>query len=244
MKRLWMVLGIAALVALMGAAALGAVVFAQDDEDGTGWPYDIRERMKEAVAKALGIEVQEYEDALATAREQVLEEAVAEGHLTQEQADRMRERESEGFAPGRRGAFGPGAKEGFEHRMPGMAPYHGGQSSGAALAKALGLTAEELAAELKDGKTIAEVAEAQEVELDEVVDALMAPMAEMLTQAVEAGKLSQEQADEKLEQMRVQILKTMEEGFPVWRPGPGRFPKDGSRMKPYHFGDIPGQGES
>ena len=236
MKRFWMVLGIAALVALVGAAALGAVVFAQDDEDGTGWPYDIRERMKEAVAKALGIEVQEYEDALETAREQVLEEAVTEGHLTQEQADRMRERGAE--------AFGPHAREGYEHRMPGMAPYHGGQSSAAALADLLGLTPEELLAELKDGKTLADVAKAQEVKVEAVVEALMAPKAERLAQAVEAGRLTQEKADEMLGQMEAGILKAVEEGIPAWGPGPGRFPKDGSRMKPYRFGDIPGQGES
>ena len=244
MKRLWVVLGIAGLVALVGAAALGAVVFAQDNEDGTGWPYDIRERMKEAVAKALGIEVQEYEDALATAREQVLEEAVAEGHLTQEQADRIRERGTEGFGPGKRGAFGPGAKEGFGHWMPGMAPHHGWHSSGAVLPEVLGLTAEELLAELKDGKTIADVAEAQGVALEEVVDALMEPMEEMLAQAVDAGELSQEQADEKLELMEGKILKALEEGFPAWKPGPGRFPNGGGRMQPYRFGDVPGQGES
>ncbi len=82
------------LVALVGAAALGAVVFAQDDEDGKGWPYDIRERMKEAVAKRWALRSRNTRMPLQTAREQVLEEAVAEGHLTQEQADRMRERGS------------------------------------------------------------------------------------------------------------------------------------------------------
>ena len=244
MKRLWIVLGIAGMIALVGAVGLGAVVFAQDDEDGQGWPFDIRDRMKAAVAEALGIEVQEYEDALTTAREQVLEEAVAEGHWTQEQADGMAERGIEGFAPGMRGWFGPRAKEGWEHRMPGKTPHAWGAPSSTALAELLGLTADELRAELKDGKTLAEVAEAQGVELDAVVDALMAPMAEKLAQAVEDGKLSQAEADEKLELMGEELLKALEEGLPIWKPAPGRFPRDGSRMGPPNSGDVPGQGES
>jgi hypothetical protein len=220
------------------------VVFAQDDEEGKGWPFDIRDRMKSAVAEALGIEVQEYEDALATARGQVLEEAVAEGYLSQEQADRMRERGAEGFGPGKRGGFVPRAKGRCEHRMPGKDPHAWGPSSEAVLTELLGLTAEELRAELKDGKTLADVTQARGVELDAVVDALMAPMDEKLAQAVKAGKLSQEEADEKLELMGEKILKALEEGLPLWKPAPGRFPREGSRIGPPNSDDVPGQGES
>jgi hypothetical protein len=161
---------------------------------------------------------------------------VAEGHLTQEEADRMRGRDAEGF--------GQGARGGFHQRVPGEIPHLGWKSSGAELTELLGLTGEELLAEVKDGKTLADVAEAQGVELDAVVDVLMAPMTEKLAEAVEAGYMTQEQANEKSEQMKGKILKALQEGFPVWKPAPSRLPNDGARMKPNHFGGFPGQSES
>jgi hypothetical protein len=80
--------------------------------------------------------------------------------------------------------------------------------------------------------------------LEEIVDALMAPMAEKLAQAIEAGKLTQEEADEKLELMEDKIRQSLEEGMPLWKPAPGRFPKERWRMQPPRNGDFPGQGES
>jgi hypothetical protein len=115
---------------------------------------------------------------------------------------------------------------------------------GTDVAELLGLTAEELRAELVDGKTLADVAEAQGVELDTVVEALLAPMAEKLAQAVEAGKLTQEEADEKLELMEDKVRQSLEEGMPLWKPAPGRVPKEGWRMQPPRNGDLPRQGES
>ncbi len=128
--------------------------------------------------------------------------------------------------------------------MPGMAPHLAGPCPAPHLAELLGLTAEELRAELQDGKTLGDVAKAQEVEMEVVVEALMAPMAEKLAQAVEAGKLTQEEADEKQNLMQDKILNALEKGFPLWKPAPGRFPKDGWRMNPPRDGNTPGQGES
>jgi hypothetical protein len=66
-------------------------------------------------------------------------------------------------------------------------------------AEALGLTPEELFAELHAGKTLDEIAEAQGVEMEAVHDALQAAreeaMRQAIEQAVEDGKMSQEQAD-------------------------------------------------
>jgi len=70
------------------------------------------------------------------------------------------------------------------------------------LAEVLDMTPEEIFAELEAGKTIAEIAAEQGVELAELVDALIAPHAEALAQAVEDGRLTQEQADWLLEHMR------------------------------------------
>ena len=102
MRKLWNN-GIATLVAILGVAAIGAVVYAQDAEEGSGWPFDFGQRFREAVAEVLGISVEEYDTAVETAQGQVVDEAVTEGWLTEDQAEQMRERMAEGFGPGMRG---------------------------------------------------------------------------------------------------------------------------------------------
>ena len=79
-----------------------------------------------------------------------------------------------------------------------------------AAAEALGLTPNELFAELHDeGKTLAEIAEEKGVDMAAVQDALNASRAEAqrqaIQQAVEDGNLSQEQAD--------WLLEGLEKGF-------------------------------
>ena len=93
------------------------------------------------------------------------------------------------------GAYGPG-----EHDCGGFEGEHGGMLD--VLAEILGMTPEEIFAELEAGKTIAEIAAGQDVELADLVDALIAPRAEALAQAVENDRLTQEQADWLLEHTR------------------------------------------
>ncbi len=70
-------------------------------------------------------------------------------------------------------------------------------------AEALGLTPEQFFAELHTGKTLAEIAEAQGVDLEAVQEAMNAAradaMREAIQQAVEDGRITQEQADWLLE---------------------------------------------
>ena len=79
-----------------------------------------------------------------------------------------------------------------------------------AAAEALGLTPEELFAELHAGKSLAEVAEAQGVDLEAVHEAMKAArveaMKQAIEQAVEEGRLTQEQADWLLEGLELGFL--------------------------------------
>ena len=72
-----------------------------------------------------------------------------------------------------------------------------------AAAEALGLTPEQLFAELHSGKSLADIAEAQGVDLKAVHEAMKAAQAEAMKQAnqqaVENGRLTQAQADWLLE---------------------------------------------
>jgi uncharacterized membrane protein len=70
-------------------------------------------------------------------------------------------------------------------------------------AEALGLTPEEFFAKLHDGVSLAEIAEEQGIELEDVYDAMnvdrVEAMREAIAQAVEDGSITQDQADWLLE---------------------------------------------
>jgi polyhydroxyalkanoate synthesis regulator phasin len=72
-------------------------------------------------------------------------------------------------------------------------------------AETLGLTPEELFAELRAGKSPAEIAEEQGVDVEALYDAVNAArgeaMQQAIEQAVEDGRLTQEQADQMLERL-------------------------------------------
>lgn len=74
-----------------------------------------------------------------------------------------------------------------------------------ALAEALGVDVETLFAELRSGKTLAELAEEKSVDLQAVYDAALGEVTEHLNAAVEAGFLTQAQADARLAQMTEHI---------------------------------------
>ena len=226
MRKFWKIMGVAAVVAILGAIAVVGVVAAQEPTDGwQAWASSFPQQMKGAVASALGISVEEYDAALGTAREQLLEQAVTEGHLTQEQADRMRERADQGlgFGPGMRGrgAWGPGKGWADSESSP-----------VAVAADALDMTADELSAELKDGKSIADVANERGVDPQTIADSILAGLKDRLAQAVADGKITQEQADQMLSRMEERAL-DLDSTFPFGGRG---FDMLGSRGRDFHKG--------
>ena len=84
-------------------------------------------------------------------------------------------------------------------------------------AEALGLTPEDLFAELHSGKTLEEIAEEQGIEMDALQEAMATArvdaMRQAIEQAVEDGNMTQEQAD--------WLLEGMEKGFLPRGRGPG-----------------------
>lgn len=232
MSRLWKIAGIAALVVILGTAILGAIAFAQDPEVGQNWPFDFREKMHEAIAEILGVEVDEYDAAIEQAHEQVLGEAVTEGWLTEDQAEQMRERHAEGIGPRGMDKSFFGSRMGFMGR--------GGNSFLAVAADELGMTASELMEELGNGKSIAEIAQEKGVDTQAIVDAHQAKLAETLAGAVEDGRITQKQADWMLEQSQERITEQLESTWEDCGPhrGPGRM-WDGGR--PGRPGGFPGK---
>ena len=77
----------------------------------------------------------------------------------------------------------------------------GGRNLGT-VAEVLGLEVDELRDQLSDGATIADVAGD---DLDAVIDALVADKTDRIAQAVEDGRLTQEEADEKLAEVEDRV---------------------------------------
>jgi hypothetical protein len=231
MRKFWKIAGIVALVVALGAMATVAVTYAQDSEDGLDWPFDFRARFREAIAGVLGISAEEYDAAVDQAQDQVLDQAAEEGWFTEDQADKVRERKAEGFPPGRRGL--PRGRGGFVED-------HGKALLNIA-AEELGMSAKDLWAELKDGKSVADVAAEQGVDTQVIVDAYLTKMSERLDQAVEDGKLTQERADWMLEQAGAKFQELMEKTWDDCDCRPGGF-RGGKR--PGRLGSFPGQSDA
>ncbi len=196
-----------------GAAAMAAVVGTGAAVGATQWsPQAENDAILADVAEQLGVEPAELEGAIEQALEDRLDEAVAAGRMTQEQADALKERIESGEFP----LFGGGGPGG-----PGM---HGGGPIGLdAAASYLGLSDEELRTELSDGSTLAEIAGEQGKSVDGLVAALVESAKADLADSVEAGRLTETQQAEILDGLEERITTLVNEGFRGGH-GPGGFP--------------------
>lgn len=93
----------------------------------------------------------------------------------------------------------------------------GGQANSlvAVAAELFGMEQADLVAELQGGKTLADVAEIKNVDVQDIVDAFLAPRAEVIAQAVADGKITQADADAM--QARMQAMVTAKVSQP-WQP--------------------------
>jgi hypothetical protein len=90
-----------------------------------------------------------------------------------------------------------------------------------ALAELTGLEPADLYSELQEGKTLLEVADAHSVSANQLVKTTLASRAKVLQQRIEAGYLTQEQADWMLEHMEEEMLEHLEAGVsPGFNCGP------------------------
>ena len=174
-------IGAVALIAL--AAATVGFVGAQTDEDGNGPLGNFVGKL----AENLGITQGELEGAIDETQLQLVDEALAEGRITDEQAANKRERIESGES-----SFGAFGRRG--HQMH----QRGGFSHGADIAEFIGIEPEELREAIEGGQSVAQVAEANGVSEQELTDYLLGEIETKLAEAVESGKIDQVTADEKL----------------------------------------------
>ncbi len=203
------------LVVLLVSGLVAGVALAQGGGDG-GAQVE-RQSFASRVASHLGVTEQQLVDAFKAARLDMLDEALAEGKITQEQADKIRQRieDSQGLGFGLKG-----------WRMRAL----GGIVS--SVAETLGMTPREIVQELKDGRSLAEIGEAKGVSADTLKSTILTAAQDKLDQAVADGKLTQERADKITARLTDNIDKILNwkrgsgEGLPrrywgmLWGPGP------------------------
>lgn len=162
------------------------------------------------IIKAQGVSEEDVIELIVKQQEERLAKAVTDGKLTQEQADKQKEnledmakKMLEGTGFGKIGmGFGPGGHFG----------------NNADLLKLLNLDAEKLQEQLQAGKSLKEIAEAQGVDVDDVISLLTKQHEERIAELVENGKLTQEQADERSEKL-ADMIKNMVESTHQGRMG-------------------------
>jgi hypothetical protein len=220
MKKGWKIAGIATLVAILGLAAVSAVAFAQSADTGSSSVFDFATKFREALAGALGISVDQYNAAVDTAKQQVVDQAVTDGWLTQNQADLLKWRLDQEATSGLAGGKGFGM---FGRGMGGpMGMGFGGDNLYSVAADKLGMKLTELLAELQSGKSIADVAKEKSVDTQTIIDAYVAQVKATLDKSVAGGNITQKQADYQLQQITQRVADQIDNTGIGGRMGGGR----------------------
>jgi len=158
------------------------------------------------IAKTQNVDIAKVKQAIIldfTARETA---EVASGEHTQAEVDQKiadLKTKLDDIVNGVRPAGAPGMGGGMDGK--GHGPRGGAPMASAAVAKALGLTADELVAQIQSGKSLADIAKAQGVDVAKVKDAIVADLKTHLDAEVASGEHTQAEADQKLADMKTHL---------------------------------------
>jgi membrane peptidoglycan carboxypeptidase len=167
----WALAGVAVLI--VGGGVLFAGPALADGNRG-----ERRAQYEQMLAQELGISVDQLKDAQLDARNAVIDQALANGAITAEQAEKMKN-----TAPGEL------------RRHAGKAIRHAAADVFAAAAKTIGISTDELKQQLSQGQSLAGVAANHNVSRDQLKAGIMTEVNAQLQTAVANSNLTQEQAD-------------------------------------------------
>ena len=191
------ILTLTATGAILLAGIAGATGYASAQEPGA--TPDAAKHQKRAerrdnflshVAANLGITLDQLKQSFKSAATDAVDEALANGKITQEQADKAKANIESGKPPGLRKLLGGGQHGGRSARLERLR-----DGIVKATATALNMTPEDLKAQLKSGKSIADVAGGN---IAAVKTQILGDAKTKLDAAVAANKLTQEKADKAL----------------------------------------------
>lgn len=218
--KLLKILVVSTLVMVAGTFCLPSTIFAESNNNQKEGSWNFFTELKDTVAELLGITVEKYNEVIEKAKEKVLDKAVKDGWLTQNQADvlrwrmeKMKERQGIGlmregkafsrfcmpFGKHLGGFFGRGLGFGLGPDLLSIA------------AEKLDMSLYELLSELDNGKSIADIAKEKNIDPKTIKDAFLKEYSEDLKDAVEDGKITQKYADRLLEEAEEKINEILEE---------------------------------
>ncbi len=213
---------------IFGPAVRGSIANAQT-QPPAGQPQSkfdsLRSLFLDKLAAALNIQRPALDSAITSAGTSTLDEAVQQGTLTQEQADAIKPRLQSGDLGPFLGGHGPG--RGFGQRRPPQAGIGPALTEAMldAAAKTLNITRDELITQLRNGQTLAQLAQAHNTTEQAVKDAALAAAKTQLDAAVKAGTMTQERADTIYARLQQEGLKFGMPGRERGRHGPWGNPR-------------------
>ncbi len=194
-------------------------------------------------AQNLGVDPTRVKEAMKQTALQHIDEAVAAGRLTADQAQQAKDAINSGQFPGFGfGGFRGGPGEGKHGGPGGPGGRHGGpgglggvlKQGQESLATFLGISPDTLRTELQ-GKSLADVASAHGKSADQLKAFITSEAEKKAQEAVTAGKLTQDQATKMLDAMKANLDQMITMVHPAGgRPGEGRGfgPGFGPRTQP------------
>jgi hypothetical protein len=199
-----LVIGAAGVAAIAGGSAAIAA-------SGSSSPSQESQAIINDAAGRLGITPTKLSDALKQALLDRIDAAVAAGRITKAEGDAIKQKINSNDFPlmgGGRPDFG---HFGFFGKLDAAANY-------------LGITEAQLHSELQGGKTLAQIAKDHGKTADGLVNSLVNAAKAKLDAAVKAGRLTQAQADQMLNDLRSRVTDLVNGKFPA--------PPDGFRRPP------------
>lgn len=195
--RIGLLTGLGVAAAIVGGTLLAATLVGAQDGERTPTPTvepapEVQQRLDgflQKVADRLGVSVDQLKQAFKDAAIQTVDELVAEGKLDADKAEELKSRIQEGEGLFSFWRFGAKFGRWFDH--PKL--VFGALDSAA---DTIGISRRELIEELRDGKSLAQVAQEHDVSVDALKNAMLQDAKEKLDQAVADGKLTRERADE------------------------------------------------
>lgn len=197
MKKRNVVLGLTAAAVLALGAIVGVAAQSTGSDTGNG-------NFITKLAANLGIGEDKLKSAIQQTENQTIDEQLAAGKITQEQADKLKQRAANGggvhfgFGEKGRGPGAPGDKGGRELGL-------GGVDLGGVIQSLTGLTPEQLKAELQSGKTPQQIAQDHGINIDTLKAKLIENATQRLNQAVTDGKITAAQKDQMLARLSAEI---------------------------------------
>ena len=159
------------------------------------------------IAEGYGSTGQALIAAIVAAEQAHLDQAVAEGKITQERADKILARHTEAATEWINEGKNPVSPQ---CRQKARIARHWTKIA----AETVGIETKDFVTALREGQTPAQIAEANGSSGQSIIDAIIADAQERLDQAVADGKITQEQADRRLVEITEKATHWVENGLP------------------------------